>query len=678
MKFSLIYLFGCLAAPIASVAQAKPRMIIQNSPSLAPYRLTWAANDQLIVTKSRRGELRVWSTDGTLLQSLAPLDHTDSSVTTSSDGRFLAGCGQGKAMVIDRIKDLVLWESKTAEIVSIADLEPPWVTVATSAMVQRINFETDEVSSDWKPRQDEGVKQITALPGGLAVFIHNRSAVVLDKQLSEKQRVQHVRPGQYYSGASGGGTLALSTFDGAYLVTPAAGEQQWQGISSKPAIATAISPDGTSLAVCSLPGSLDIYSVSDPKEPRHIEGVNEVSAIAWSADGTRLALATTQQGIVICNVKSGQVLRRFGAAAGMEPLDVADKVTMSGDSAVITMVKEDEAVSCVSLTEGSVQRFDPNQAVQPPTRTASAANSDIILLTPSGLRFQRDGRLIEKFGPASSLLFDSGPCGGHATYFRNNSSVTVFSVTAEGSAETGSFPLGVGLRCVFAADGSTAIHDDSPGAELIVREAPSWKIAAKIPKAPGHYSVAAIARERSPDAYTWLDDRGGIHRYEIANSQVTSLRAPGSLDCPLFRSCVLPADWFITQRPFSNPIDFAIHATKDGRLLHQKKPWKAFTDEIDLEVIGVSKNRRGLWLCGHAGRLILVDLESGQPVLRLHLFGPGEYLWETPDGEVGGSSEILAHKQCYFLSPDGMSAKPEPQAVQWRATLAEDVLKGFN
>lgn len=678
MKLSLINLVGCFVALITSEMRAEPRMIIQNSPSMDPYRLLWAGNDQLVVTKSRRGELRVWHKDGTLLQSLSPFDPMGSGIAASTDGRYLAGIRQGKASVIDRLKELVIWESKTAEVVSLDALDTPMVTVATSAIVQRINFQTGEVVAEWKPRLDEGIKQIASLSDGLGVFLHNRSTVVLDTQFVEKHRIEHARAGQYYAGSAGGGSMSLSTFDGAYLATPVAGDRLWRVISSTPTFYTAVSPDGASIAVSSAKSPLALYAVSDLQNPHRIEGLEKVNSIAWSSDSTKLAVATEQQGVVICDVKSGQVLRRFGAAAGMEPLDVSEKVEMTRDSGFITMVREDKTASCVSLIDGGVQRFDLNQTEHPPTRPDAEAKNDVIIAHTSVIRLQRDGRLIERLAPPSASAFVSGLCGNSIVHFRDDSTVRIFSLNGGSSAETGSFPLGVGLRCVFAADGSTAIHDDSAGAELIVREAPSWKIAAKIPKAPGQYSVAAIARERSPDAYTWLDDRGGIHRYEIANAQVTLLRAPGSVDYPLFRSCVLPADWFITQRPFSNPIDFAIYASKDGALLHQKKPWIAFTDEIDLEVIGVSKNQRGLWLCGHAGRPILVDLESGQPALRLHLFGPGEYLWETPSGEVGGSSEILARKQCRSLSPDGMSAKPEPQAVKWRPTLAEDVLKGFN
>ncbi|MBK8037512.1 MAG: hypothetical protein IPK22_10305 [Verrucomicrobiaceae bacterium] len=676
-SFNLIY-FGAFAVLITSELQAEPRIIIQSNPSMAPYRLLWTANDQLLVTKSRRGELRVWHKDGTLLQSLAPLDHTDSNIAASADGRYLAGSRQGKAIVMDRLKEAVIWQSKTADTVSLDALEPPMVTVATSAVVQRINFQTGEVAAEWKPRIDEAIKQVASLTAGLAVFLHNRSSVVLDKQLVETQRIQHARPGQYYSGAAGGGSMALSTFDGAYLVTPAAGERLWRPISSNPTFSTAVSTDGAFMAASSPAIPLALYATSNPKEPRHIEGVREVNALAWSSDSKKLAVATNQQGVVICDAQNGQIVNQFGASTGMEPLEVSDKVSMTRDASVITMVKDPGFIMCVSLKDGGVQQHEFDQAVQPPTRPKSEAGNDILLLDPFWIRLQRDGRLIGRLKAPSSSVFDSGYCGDSAMYVRANSTVRIFSLNSEGSAETGSFPLGVTLRCVFTMDGSVAIHEESTGAELVIREAPSWKVVAKIAKASGQQAVAAITRQKNSDAYTWLDDRGGIYRYEVKTAKLAELRAPGTVDCPHFRPCVVPADWFITQVPFSNPINFAIYATKDGTLLHQQKQWSAFTDEIDLEVIGISKNRRGLWLCGHAGRPILVDLESGQPVLRLHTFGPGEYLWETPNGQIGGSSKVLAEKRCFFLSPDGMSAKPDAQPLKWRATLAEELLKGFN
>lgn len=666
---------------LSTHSPGESRLLIQSAPALNPYRIQWAAGDKLLVSKSRRGEIRVWKSDsGTLLQALPPVDPMGSEIAVSTDGSMIAGIRNGRAVVMQRLTGGTVWEDDDPETCSIARLEPPFLTIASSSLVKRVDFTKGTITQQWNVDGDNGLKQIALLSeGATAVFMNDRTAVMLDKDFKEARRIQSDEKAPYYFGVAAGDSLALATFSGVFVASIKGNENHWRKATASPAAyGVRLSPDGLALAVGNTKGTVTIRSTKDLKELWQTSPIQGVNDLAWSFDQSKLAFATSSAGIVVLDAKSGEKLQSFGAEQGIDPLDVADRILFDGRAQWLGILREDDIFVHVPLPDGDVRFFNSKQAVQPATRPQPESAQDLILPKSPRIRFQNDGRLIEKLVRSSVEVFDSGSCGADGIYFRDNNHVFIHRTAGGKTEKEGMFALGVGLRCVFSGDGSLAVHE-APGdkPEYIVRRAPTWDVMGVIPKTPEGKNLSSLWMSPDYQWLTWLDDSCRMIRYDFKTSRRTELiPSAGSDNMMVSEQHASAPDWFLVFSSFNNPARYRIHAARDGSVLHESKPWRAFADELDLRVVGVSSNKRGLWLCGSGSRPILVDLKTGQPVLRLHVFKDSTYLWETPEGKVAGSLD--AKSRCLFVTDDGMTAISDVNLMKWDPEGVKAVLRSYN
>jgi len=654
--------------------------MIQSAPALDSYRVQWAAGDKLLVSKSRRGEIRVWSAEsGALLQVLAPVDPMGSKIAVSPDSSLIAGIRNGRAVVMERMTGANIWEDGDPGTQSIARLEPPFLTIASTSSVKRVDFTKGITTHRWNVDRDKSVKEIDLLNDGLtAVFLHLRTAIILDKDFNEIGRINSDQAVPYYFGTAAGDTLALATFDGVFMASIKDGGNQWRKATLTPAVSgLQVSPGGLELAIGNSNGAVAIRSTADLNVLRQTPPIQGINDIAWSSDQSKLALATSPAGIVVLDAKSGEKLRSFGAEQGIDPLEVSEKVLFDGQAHWLGMIRENGEFIHVPLTDGKVSFFNLKQAVQPATRPQSESAHDLILPKIPRFRFQSDGRLIEKLVPASADDFDFGTCGADGIYSRNKGHMFIQRTTGGVTEKEGMFALGFGLGCIFSADGRHALHDtraDKP--EYIVRKAPTWEVTGIIPKRPTDHSLEAVWVAPDEQALTWIDS-SGMNRYDFKSQERTELIPRHRLgNDTLSKTHATAPDWFLVFSSFSNPARYRIHAARDGAVIHESKPWWPFADELDLRVVGVSSNKRGLWLCGSGLRPILVDLETGQPVLRLHVFEDSNYLWETADKKVAGSPD--AKSKCLFVSDDGLKAIKDVNLLTWDPPGVETILQSYH
>jgi hypothetical protein len=665
---------------LAATSHGECRLLIQSAPALDPYRIQWAAGDRLLVSKSRRGEIRVWNSDsGACVQALPPVDPMGAEILVSPDGSMIAGIRNGRAVVVNRLTGRNVWEDLDSETLSIARLDPPFLTIASGKLVKRVDFAKQTITHRWNVDGDEAVKEIDFLnDGATAVFLHDRTVVVLDKNFEEAGRITAHESGPYYFGGAAGETLVLATFGGVFVASIKEKEKLWRKVTPSPAaFGVRLSPDGLELAVGSANGAVTIRSTVDLKELWQSPPIHGINDMAWSSDQSKLALATDSEGIVVLDVKSRGKLQVFGSAQGIDPLEVADRVLFDGRAQWLGILREDGGFVHVSLPDGDLRVFDTKQAVQPATRPQTESVHDLILPKTPSLRFQNDGRLIEKLAPPSRKVFDSGTCGADGIYFRDKVQVHIYRTDRGKTAKEGMFPLAVGLRCIFSEDGRHALHDAAADKnEYILRKAPAWEVAGVIPKRPDDNTLDATWIAPDRQSLTWIGSNR-MNRHDFNTHQRTNLIPILDADNVLLPGTHASApDWFLVFSSFSNPGLYRIHSAVDGTVLHESKPWRSFTDELDLRVVGVSSNKRGLWLCGSGSRPILVDLETGQPVLRLHVFKDSTYLWETPDEQVAGSPE--ARSKCLFVSDDGMKTIGHVNLLNWNPERVKATLRSYS
>ena len=98
-------------------------LIVENAGAYDPYLVAWADGDKLLVTKSRRGELRVWqASSGLMLQSLPPGEPMDSELLVQAGGATIGLIRNGDAVVIDRISGKKTWQSQGGGVNMIGQL----------------------------------------------------------------------------------------------------------------------------------------------------------------------------------------------------------------------------------------------------------------------------------------------------------------------------------------------------------------------------------------------------------------------------------------------------------------------------------------------------------------------------------------------------------------------------
>jgi dipeptidyl aminopeptidase/acylaminoacyl peptidase len=141
--------------------------------------------------------------------------------------------------------------------------------------------------------------------------------------------------------------------------------------------AAAFSPDGTLMAIGTQKGGYHVWDVRSGKVVREAQGDgNVVAHLSISRDNKSLATVAHPEAIRIVELESGKVTGPFAPAIG----DAWD-VTFSPDGSIVATADDDTAVHLWSAESGKlIRQFDDS------------------LLAPFAVRFSRDGRFLLKGG----------------------------------------------------------------------------------------------------------------------------------------------------------------------------------------------------------------------------------------------------------------------------------------
>lgn len=235
-----------------------------------------SATGEYWAVASRRGEIRIWETDGTLLRQ-AWRGHitTTWALAFSPDGQFLASGSNDGA--------LKLWEAATGKLL-------------------------------WSSRQASDVNRLSFSPDGrmLASAVHNASVCLWDVARGTLlHTLPHPSPVAVVAWSPDGQRLASGDVAGAirfWAVNHQEPTYPAQTLTQHASCADGLvfSPDGRLLASASWDGTVKLWEVSSGQVVQTLTGhTDRVGRVAWSPDGTLLASGSADQTILLWDVEQG-------------------------------------------------------------------------------------------------------------------------------------------------------------------------------------------------------------------------------------------------------------------------------------------------------------------------------------------------------------------------------------
>lgn len=650
-------------ACLAIQALRADQFVVENQTAYDPYRVFWSNNDRILVSKSRRGEVRVWQTDtGTMIQALPPIEGMESKLTFDAGGALTAFRRDGHAVVVDRRTGREIWRSEENEINAIGPLTDSHITYATLHEVHRMDYRRNLKTGRWKWNSDTYCRDILPLADGMITAVMaNRDAVILDAaNLAELGKIAGTvnKPFYFAKSAAKGRQVFLCALNGVFLgdaKNPADGFRRLPlpGV----AFSIAISATGDRLAV-KIGSEIQIRSVATNEVILSIPSSTDINDMAWSDDGSRLAIATPNQGIRVIDTKAGEFIRNFGESRCFLTESDGANCVVSPNGRLIALWAEDHRLTIIDLRDMTAVVREPVPGMTPSWMKFTGART-LTAAYGSCYRFDEKGGLLGKLrAEDDSLGFQLA--GPEVTALRTKSEVIYHDWRNNQPVELARHPMKIARRHVTDHNSlfSLAREGDDAG-PLTLRMGPAWEKMAEVPPPVSDPSVDSLVALPQTNSLSWLNDEKQLVSFSLATGKLDLLREfPERLSLRTMTSPSAPEWLVIFKEPSATgTMDYEVVSAASGKTIYSSKPWESFRNEVDCIPVGVSPDRKHLWTCGPAGHPILVDLESGQPLLRIYTWNDGGIVFERPGGRFSWNDVGLARIR--RVSEDLNASKPD-------------------
>lgn len=148
MKITLIPVLALFMAfePLSTLAA----IVVEDSGGYDPYQIQWTASDKLLVTKSRRGEVRVWHPEsGTMLQALPAADEMGTSMQLNDDATLIATSRAGYTTVTERVSGKTIWQSPNPDASRFHKLTGRTLTLLGTNGVRLLDYQNNNILASW-------------------------------------------------------------------------------------------------------------------------------------------------------------------------------------------------------------------------------------------------------------------------------------------------------------------------------------------------------------------------------------------------------------------------------------------------------------------------------------------------------------------------------------------------
>lgn len=621
-------------------------IVVENAGGCDPYQIQWAASDKLLVTKSRRGEVRVWHPEtGTMLQALPAADEMGTSIQLNDKATLVATSRVGYATVTERLSGKTIWQSQTTDVSRFGMLTDRTITLLGTDGVRILDYRNNKILASWKLEGEGFCYHLGILgKGRIAVALSNRNVVILDENtLTPMSIIKSALNKPFYgaSFASKGSRIALATFNG---VTLADSDQPLKGYhpvtGTLAAYGVALSETGDKIAI-GTPGGIEIRNSESGEVLLTRKLGVSINSMAWTKDDSQLAIASSDHGILVINAATGDVIRSFGEPVCFDQLPRGPNCAVSNDGRVIALIDEKKRLTTIDLAEGTSTVAEFGFTDSPDAMGFDPGNLLLVHGSSSCVRFNAKGERLGSIRIEGTGL-GGGLFGSNGSWLRSTRQLEIFKWNDHEAVKTGSFPLEVGQRCEISRDGALAwVRENDDPMKLIIRKAPAWDIQTVAEKVEGGPAVGALIVHEGGRKLSWIDDNDRLVSYDVEANLATVMRElPRDSAARIITSNSVP-DWFVCSPILTNPPSYRVVSANSGETVFESQKWDAFEEEVDLVPVNVTPDGKHLWLCGPAGHPILVNLKTGKPELRIHTWSDGGIVFERPDQKFAGDESGL-------------------------------------
>jgi WD40 repeat protein len=640
VRFSVVL----LSVLFVGVVCSEELPVLQVGHSFSPHRLAYSSDGRLFASQSRVGDVKIWNRESlSLLNAFSSPSGLARGVEFSKSGRYVAASIYGGAYLCDRFQDRVI-RRIDSEFHTFGPRDDECI-VTTAKGVERRSLPDFELLATWSPEEGKSLIRARFLKGSRLV------AELAPSGFVELDPVNLTLIGQFPDIAVPNPRYSITPIPNrmGFLVHRLGHIEVLDLSLARPALRKvhegmslgepAVSPDGKWIAI-GVVGGLEIREVDTGNLVHKFNLKVSVSAFSWSPDGSELAVATDNDGVLLVDSESG------GKVSELLPETLFDVSThdlpcssspdgsllaLAGDDGLMRVVEigHKVAVRVVGIPDGSpnlVHAFDANRILSRSKR--------------GGYRLWDARTLKSEPLPLQKKIWQSGK-NGSGLWFRTDAELLGLELIEGKPSLVSKGPIPK-MGPIAVTQDFQFVFKQNDGDEL------SW---IAVPRTDGNKEdpiSISNARDLNPPL---------IHRRE------SGVLYGVDLHLGLVKATLKEASWrkvnlgpaahsymasafsvdtrLWAMRSFRDLPELEIVDLEKELVLSRLEGWTP--DEVSsyLEVLSFANHGQSLWACGPEGRPILFRTADGKALLRLTTWPDGSWVMETPEGDLDGSPDGL-------------------------------------